>query len=368
MGGTAAVCGGVNCPAHFAFFGVKFSPRRRITRRSEKGFKLRIGEGGVEIGDERANLAGMSSGALDALPVPVVLLLFKRPATTAQLLERLRAVRPSQILVVADGPRPDDAEEKEACARVRELVERGIDWPATVRTEYAETNLGLRRRVSSGLDWAFRQVDEAIILEDDCVPHADFFRFCAELLDYYRHDTRIGVIAGANFQPPSFSRPASYYFSKYPHCWGWATWKRAWRLFDLEAALWPALKADGLLTHMFADPLEAAYWEEIFEGVHAGRVNSWAYPWTLSCWGQSLLSIIPTVNLVTNVGDGEAATHCAGSPHLHRPAVATGFPLRHPANVLMDHAADDYCQRNVFGTAAPKGWRVKLRRLLDRAL
>jgi len=300
-----------------------------------------------------------------ASAVPVVLLVFNRPALTAQLLERLRAVKPSDILVVADGPRPDHPEDQEACAQVRELVRNKIDWPATVRTEYAETNLGLRRRVSSGLNWAFQQVEEAVILEDDCLPHPDFFRFCAELLEYYRLDTRVGVIAGVNFQPPSFSRAASYYFSKYPHCWGWATWKRAWRLFDLEASLWPALKTGGLLNHLFPDPLEAATWEDIFDRVHAGKVNSWAYPWLLACWGQSLLSVIPAVNLVSNVGGGESATHCADSPLLHRPTVPMVFPLRHPANVLADFQADDYCQRAVFGAVKPRGWRARLRRFLD---
>ncbi len=301
-----------------------------------------------------------------ASAVPVVLLVFKRPALTARLLDRLRSVRPSTILVVADGPRPDRPDEKEACAQVRELIASRIDWPATVRTDYAATNLGLRRRVASGLDWAFQQVEEAIVLEDDCLPHPDFFRFCAELLDYHRHDTRLGVIAGVNFQPPSFSRPASYYFSKYPHCWGWATWKRAWRLFDLEAALWPALKAGGLLQHLFPDPGQAEYWSRIFDDVHAGRANSWAFPWLLSCWAHSLLSIIPTVNLVTNLGGGADATHCAESPLLHRPAGPMVFPLRHPVNVLPDFPADDYSQRFVFGAVPPKGWRARLRRLLPR--
>jgi hypothetical protein len=306
----------------------------------------------------------MTSTTPDASAVPVVLLLFKRPALTAQLLERLRAVKPSLILAVADGPRPDHPEEQEACARVRDLVKSEIDWPATVRTEYAEANLGLRHRVSSGLNWAFGQVEEAIILEDDCLPHPDFFRFCAELLDYYRHDTRVGVVAGVNFQSPSFSRAASYYFSKYPHCWGWATWKRAWRYFDLEASSWPALKAGGLLHHLFQEPAETEYWSRIFDEVHAGKRNSWAYPWLLACWQQSLLSVIPAVNLVSNVGSGEAATHCADSPLLHRPAAPMVFPLRHPANVVMDSDADDYCQRNVFGSIQPAGWRAKLRRFL----
>jgi hypothetical protein len=308
----------------------------------------------------------MTPAIPDASAVPVVLLLFKRPALTAQLLERLRAVKPSLILAVADGPRPGHPEEQEACAQVRELVKTKIDWPATVRTEYAEANLGLRRRVSSGLNWAFGQVDEAVILEDDCLPHPDFFRFCAELLDYHRLDTRVGVIAGVNFQPPSFSRAASYYFSKYPHCWGWATWKRAWRYFDLEASSWPALKAGGLLNHLFPDPAEAEYWRRIFDEVHAGKLNSWAYPWLLSCWGQNLLAVLPTVNLVTNAGGGADATHCAGSQLLHRPAIPMAFPLRHPANVLADFQADDYSQRVIFGTVRPRGWRARLRRFLEQ--
>jgi hypothetical protein len=294
------------------------------------------------------------------------LLAFNRPALTEQLLERLREVKPSLVLVVADGPRAGHPDDSAACARVRELIKSRIDWPATVRTEYAETNMGLRRRVSSGLNWAFQQVEEAVILEDDCLPHPDFFRFCAELLEYYRHDTRVGVIAGVNFQPSAFTREASYYFSKYPHCWGWATWRRAWRLYDAEAALWPVFKAAGALKHLFPNPLEAGYWTWVFDTVHNGDCDSWAFPWTLTCWGQSMLTVLPVVNLVTNNGDGPDSTHRTENPLLHRPANPMVFPLRHPGNVLADFQADDYTQRHIYGAIEPKGWRAKLRQFLDR--
>ena len=284
---------------------------------------------------------------------PVVLLVFNRPALTKKMLDQLRQARPRQVLVVADGPRPDRPGDAEACAQVREIIAQGIDWEAAVLTDYAPVNLGLRRRVSSGLDWAFGQVEQAIVLEDDCVPHPSFFRFCEEMLQHYQHDTRLGVITGDNFQPQPFACAASYYFSRYNHCWGWATWRRAWKFFDEGMTHWPALREAGWLDGMFPDPGHALYWTKIFNGVHERRINSWAYAWTFACWSQHLLTAIPRANLVTKIGFGEEATHTRGGGGAKGNLNVTqmDFPLRHPPCVVRDHAADDYSQRHVLGSA-----------------
>lgn len=280
------------------------------------------------------------------------------------MLEQVRLARPSKLLVVADGPRADRPGDKERCEQTREVIRAGVDWEADVQTNYAQTNVGLRTRVSSGITWAFTQVDRAIILEDDCVAHLDFFRYCAELLEYYKDDSRVGVVTGDNFQPPGFSRPSSYFFSKYPHCWGWATWKRAWKCYDGEMSQWPQLKQDGWLRGLFHDPLHARYWEDIFDRVCAREINSWAYPWTFSCWSQSLLTAAPCVNLVSNIGTGADATHTEDEcGAMHRPVFPMAMPLVHPKTVVLDYRADDYSQKNIFGAApSPRTLKAKLRR------
>jgi hypothetical protein len=171
-------------------------------------------------------------------PTAVAYIVFNRPAHTAKTFAVLREQRPQQLFIIADGPRPGHPTDAERCAQVRKVVEN-VDWPCDVRREYASTNLGLQRRVSSGLDWVFSQVDRAIVLEDDCVAHSDFFTFCDTLLERYAEDERVAVVTGNNFQNGRQRGEGSYYFSKYNHCWGWATWRRAWRHYRDDLPFWP---------------------------------------------------------------------------------------------------------------------------------
>ncbi len=286
---------------------------------------------------------------------PVVLLVFNRPQHTRRMLEQVRRARPATLLVVADGPRADAPGDESACAEVRRLTLELVDWDAQVLTNFSSENLGLRRRVASGLSWAFEQVDRAIVLEDDCVPHPSFFRFCSELLEHYAGDTRVGAITGDNFQAQPFSCAHSYYFSKYNHCWGWASWRRAWRFFDESVALWPELKARGWLAGLFPNEGQARYWADKLDGVHQRRVNSWAFGWMFACWSQNMLTATPKVNLVSNIGFGGDSTHCLdpGSPMANLPAAGIDFPLTHPPTCVTNYLADHYIQETVFGSVPP---------------
>lgn len=304
-------------------------------------------------------------------PIPtVVLLVFNRPEFTRRLLGCLRQVRPGRIRVVADGPRTSVPEDAAACREVRAVLEEEIDWDARVEFDLADSNLGLRRRVSSGLNWVFELEDRAIILEDDCLPHPTFFRFCAELLDHYADDTRIGSISGDNFQPPGSAGDGSYYFSRYPHCWGWCTWRRAWRSYDDSMKPWPRLRDAGWLNSMFSHPLEAAYWSDIFEGVYQRRINSWAYAWNFALWVQSQYTILPCANLVTNIGVGDSATHTRDAD-VAKHQLSTSpmtFPLVHPDVVLRNYPADDYSQRLHFGRAKDRSLKGRLKRVGQKCL
>lgn len=293
------------------------------------------------------------------IQTPVALLIFNRPETTQRVFEVVRQVQPSQLLIVADGPRPDRPGEAERCAKTRAIVHQ-VDWDCQVLTNFAETNLGCKQRVSSGLDWVFQTVAEAIILEDDCLPHPTFFRFCEELLAYYRHDERVMHISGDNFQFGQRQTPDSYYFSRFNHCWGWASWRRAWQHYDVTLRLWPQIQANGWLETILSGE-GVRYWQKIFQAVYDNRINTWDYQWTLACWLHHGLSILPNQNLVSNIGFTGEATHVASSSPLSSlPTVAMEFPLRHPPVMVRHREADRFSQKHAFETSLLNRLRARL--------
>lgn len=282
------------------------------------------------------------------LTTPVAFIIFNRPDTTERVFAEIARSRPQKLLVVGDGPRANRPGEAEKVAACRAIINR-VDWPCEVLTNYSEINLGCKVRVSSGLDWVFAQVPEAIILEDDCLPHPTFFRFCQELLERYRDDERIGMISGDNFQFGKFVSDDSYYFSKYAHIWGWATWRRAWINYDVNANIWPKYKKEGWLD-VFCDNIgEKAYWLNAFSGVYEGRINTWDYQWSLTCFSQGHISIMPNRNLVSNIGFGKDATHTFGSSIYANMSVDDlTFPLSHPVIYRPNRFADKHTANTVF--------------------
>ena len=282
------------------------------------------------------------------LETPVALLIFNRPESTRRVFEAIRAVRPRRLLVIADGPRPGRIGEEQRCRDARSVIDT-VDWDCTIDKNYAEENLGCRRRVSSGLDWVFRQVEEAIILEDDCLPHRSFFPFCQELLGRYRDEPRIAQISGVNFQPRAATPTHSYYFSRYNHIWGWASWRRAWQLNDDEMAGWPDFRDRNLLAGILSGKKEALYWTGVLNKVHAGEIDTWDCQWTFSCWKNRLLTVIPAVNMISNIGFGPDATHTpVPNRYAAMPAEKMIFPLLHPSLLQPDGAADAYTGKTMY--------------------
>jgi hypothetical protein len=278
---------------------------------------------------------------------PVVFLIFRRPDLTARVFEAIRQAQPAKLLVVADGPRNEA--EAVLCQQARAVTEQ-VDWDCEVLRNYADVNLGCRKRVSSGLDWAFEQVEEAIVLEDDCLPHPSFFRFCQELLDRYRTDQRIWCISGNNFQDGQRRGEGSYYFSNYNHCWGWASWRRAWQHYDHALTNWSAFRDGKYLDGILDSDLEVQYWQGIFERLYSlGEPNSWAYAWTFTCWLNRGLTALPNVNLVSNIGFRGDGTHTLGESRLANMPVADIGELQHPAFVARDRSADMYTFDHHFG-------------------
>jgi hypothetical protein len=295
---------------------------------------------------------------------PVVLIIFKRPETTARVFAEIAKARPSKLLIVADGPRPDRPGEAEQCTLTRSIVQR-VDWECDVLTNFADVNLGCGHRPATGISWAFEQVEEAIILEDDVVPHPTFFRFCEELLEKYRHDERVMHIGGQNELQLDRS-PLSYIFSCHNIGIGWATWRRAWKYFDFYVSLWPQLRHSTWLADTLEDARGVAHWQKLFDQAYTLGDNAdfWDYQWTFACWAQHGLSICPTVNLVTNIGFGPEATHTL-SPRkglgAFLPTQAMDFPLRHPPNMIPDGEFDRALTHLIVGPKRSAARRARRR-------
>lgn len=299
------------------------------------------------------------------LKTPVAFIIFNRPDATERVFAEIAKAQPPKLLVVADGPRENRVGEAEKCAATRAIIDR-VDWDCEVLANFSEVNLGCKRRVSSGIDWVFKQVEEAIILEDDCVPDPTFFRYCQELLERYRHDQRIGMISGNNFQFGRRRNDDSYYFSKYVHIWGWATWRDRWTgSYDVSMAKWPRIRDEGWLTDMVGNEREAIFWNKIFERVHRGEIDTWDYQWVLANWLEGRSTVLPATNLISNIGFDANATHTTGDSELanlaSEPVI---FPLKHPVGVIRNMQADAYSEKKCFQIPLAKRIRNKLAGLL----
>ena len=296
------------------------------------------------------------------LKTPIVFLIFRRPELTAKVFDRIREAKPQQLFVVADGPRNE--EEAIKCEKARSVTE-AIDWDCEVKRNHSPTNLGCKQRVTSGLDWVFSQVDRAIILEDDCLPHPDFFSFCQELLDRYEQDDRVWVITGNNFQNGKKRGNGSYYFSKYNHIWGWATWKRAWEHNEPYIPFWQEWKNSQAWRNHTPDRIERQYWSDIFEQMYERKIDTWDYTWTASVWYGGGLTATPNVNLVTNIGIGPDATHTIVDECQEGIPVEAIGALIHPKEVKQNRKADRYAVDHHFGLY-PQRWQYKLLNLPKR--
>jgi len=206
------------------------------------------------------------------LTTPVLFMIFNRPDTTQKVLEAIRKVKPTKLYIAADGPRPNVKADIEKCKEARAIAS-GVDWDCTVTKLFREENFGCGKGPSSAMTWFFEQEEEGIILEDDCVPSSSFFFFCADLLERYRYDTRVMQIGGTNFENEKVrGKEYSYFFSNMIYIWGWATWKRAWKLYDYEMGYYNEITKKKYLEGHFDFAYEVEHFNYIFEKMHTEQV------------------------------------------------------------------------------------------------
>jgi hypothetical protein len=285
-------------------------------------------------------------------------LAFNRPDLLAEVLAAVRVAGPRKVFVSIDGPRPDHQRDLELCDRVRELAE-GVDWATEVHVKAESRNLGVRAAVESAVSWALEDSKDIIVLEDDCVPDPTFFAFCDQLLARYRDDERVMQISGTNWGAgTSRFLGYSYAFTSFAPIWGWATWRRAWRMYDSRFDSWPRVKATGLadglaLSRRFRRLLEPE-WDLV--NVNGGE---WDRKWQYSILRQHGLNICPAQNLVKNIGFRDDATHLKGSDRIfsHLSQQPMTFPLNHPPEVARNAGVESVFERIYW---QKRGWPARI--------
>lgn len=277
------------------------------------------------------------------LKTPVLFLIFNRLDTTKQVFEAIRKAKPPRLYIAADGSRADHPGEDEKVRAIRDYVMDSIDWDCEVKTLFRTENLGCKLAVSSAINWFFSHVEEGIILEDDCLPDQSFFPFCQELLERYRDDERVMMISGTNYLFNKIEIKESYYFSRYYAIWGWASWKRAWSLYDINMSEWPRFSSETYLDSIYCHTKIVDFFKGMFKKAYLNQIDTWDIRWMFSCITNYSLAICPKYNLISNIG-------IIGS-HTSRDHRFNFMPVKridvskmvHPSNVMPNFTLDKIC-------------------------
>lgn len=246
---------------------------------------------------------------------PTLLIIFNRSDTALQVINQLRLAAISKLYIYCDGAREEKVGELKILKEVQQTLMANIDWPCTLVTNFKEKNEGPRLAIGHAINWFFENEEEGIILEHDCVPAPSFFTYCETLLKHYRDDERIMHISGDNFQFGKTIGDGTYYFSKITHIWGFATWKRAWKYYDVDMKLYPEFKKENRINDIVFDKRSVKFWNEIFEKTYQKKLQTWDYQWNFAMWCQNGLSILPNKNLVSNVGFDKMALNTVNPNH-----------------------------------------------------
>lgn len=278
---------------------------------------------------------------------PILFLIFNRLDTTTQVFNEIKKIKPKRFYIACDGARTHKEGEKDKVQKVRDFVLTNIDWDCEVRTLFRDNNLGCKEAVSSAITWFFENEEMGIILEDDCLPSQSFFLFCEELLLKYKEDTRIWLISGTNqLYEKKSGVNESYSFSKYDHIWGWASWRRAWSSYDKKILSYPLMKEQNMLKDIFPNKKEYDIYIDIYDRVYEGLIDTWDYQWRYCLLINDAKSIIPNINMISNIGFGEDATHSKKiRPEANRKRGDLSFPLVHPVYIA-NNIEDDNKKRN----------------------
>lgn len=275
------------------------------------------------------------------IDVAVLLLFFARPEQTAKVFEQIKIARPSKLFLYQDGAREGRTDDVAGVKACRKIVEN-IDWECEVHRMYQEKNYGCDPSEYISQKWMFCIVDKGIILEDDDVPSQSFFPFCKELLDKYEYDNRIAMICGMNHMDQVDIDGDYFFCRKHGPIWGWATWRRFVDMWDPK---YNFLDNERDITNLFSS---GELWNKRLETYlkhKATGIEHYEDFVSSTRIFNSMLAIIPSKNLISNIGIAAVSTHSTSNindlpPKLRRilfkPTFEYDFPLKHPLNVVDD--------------------------------
>lgn len=298
---------------------------------------------------------------------PILFVIFNRPGIASDTFAEIRKARPQRLFIAQDGARKGRNEE-ETVLKTRKLILDAIDWDCEVKTLFQSENLGCGMGVFTAINWFFENVDRGIIIEDDCIVNPSFFAFMGEMLERYNDDQRIGMVAGTNSVGRRHTAD-SYFFSRFKSCWGWATWKRAWKNMDMDMN-WRKVDPESVLNNSGFNGRDLSKWRFQLRCIDNNDVSAWDWQWYFSLAAQNQLCIYPAVNLVSNVGNDANATHTSFSSITYK-SESLSFPLRHPVYVVPDvefekafYAANN-TMKDRLSRILPRSFKNSVKRVLS---
>ncbi len=278
----------------------------------------------------------------------VLFIIFNRPEQAFRVFNAIRRAKPKRIYIAADAPRKSVESDAMLCASCRSVIEL-VDWDCEVKTLFPEENLGSHTAIPNAIDWFFRHEEQGMVLEDDCLPNSGYFYFCDMLLDRYKNNSKVWWINGSNLGMNAGARKADYGFTMYPISWGWASWRRAWRKFDRGMGSYKGSASVKELSYLSGKPyIYKLYWMSVFR--YAKKIPNWDYRWIYTCWRHEVISCVPSVNLISNIGFGGDATHPTknNDPLANIQLVEFNECIKHPSVVRRSSEIDSYFDQNLY--------------------
>jgi hypothetical protein len=303
------------------------------------------------------------TNSITVFNIPILFVIFNRLDTTKQVFEMIRKATPQKLYIASDGYRINRENEKENVEAVREYVLKSINWDCEIKTLFREANLGCGKAVSGAISWFFENEEMGIILEDDCLPSMSFFPYCKNLLEYYKNDTHVYHIAGYN--PLIYTKTTySYYFARIQHCWGWASWRRAWKHYSFDSKELNNFIEKRKLNKIFTRDIDRNYFINIFKKMEKHEIDTWDYQWTYTILNNNGICINPAKNLITNIGFGEGATHTTDNAlELNNQQRFEIDTLLHPKKIKVNNNIINKINKEIFGINRSHSYKKILKNL-----
>jgi hypothetical protein len=299
---------------------------------------------------------------------PILFITFNRLDTVVKVFDRIKEQKPRYFYWASDGPRFNKPDEVQKVRAVKEYIFSQIDWNCEVKTLFREENMGCGLGVSTAITWFFNNVEQGIILEDDCLPLPGFFEFCEELLNYYKDDQQVFEISGTNLQAGKIRGDGSYYFSNYGGIWGWATWARAWKNYDFKMLAFDEFVKGKKIERLFTDKKQQLFWINAFK--EGKNVDTWDYQWVFTFWNNNGICIVPNKNLISNIGFNNEGTHTFNEPVWYKKLIGNCnniiFPIKHPASKKILKKADDFLFNQTMNTSVMSKLKSAIKRIIKK--